>query len=94
MKLRTAGLAIALVFAGLVALGHAKDERPKPSEYLTEYLTFERVVYTGDTLWDVCQKYAGYEDIQTVIERARMDNGITNPGLIQPGTKIKIRVKK
>ncbi|WP_337742297.1 LysM peptidoglycan-binding domain-containing protein [Acidaminococcus intestini] len=83
-------IAIAAI-AGITIGGcFAKEEHVKPSEYLT----FERVVYTGDTLWSVCEKYAPYEDIQTIIQRVREDNGINDPGAIQPGTKIKIRVKK
>lgn len=44
-------------------------ERVKPEP--TDYLTFEHVVYTGDSLWSLCERYSGYEDIQTIIERVR-----------------------
>ena len=67
-----------------------EDEKPCPSDYLT----FEHVVYTGDSLWSLCERYGGYEDIQTIIERVREDNGIKEPGALQPGQKIKVRVKK
>ncbi len=67
-----------------------EEEKLRPSDYLT----FEHVVYTGDSLWSLCERYGGYEDIQTIIERVREDNGITNPGALQPGQKIKVRVKK
>ncbi|MFR4307939.1 LysM peptidoglycan-binding domain-containing protein [Acidaminococcus intestini] len=85
-------LLAAVIGVGLIALGTAWKERTRVEP--TDYLTFERVVYSDETLWDVCQKYAAYEDIQTIIQRVRDDNGIQNPGMIQPGTKIKIRVKK
>lgn len=85
-------LLAAVIGVGLIALGTAWKERTRVEP--TDYLTFERVVYSGETLWDVCQKYADYEDIQTIIQRVRDDNGIQNPGMIQPGAKIKIRVKK
>ncbi len=67
-------------------------ERVKPEP--TDYLTFEHVVYTGDSLWSLCERYSGYEDLQTIIMRVREDNGICNPGALQPGQKIKVRVRK
>lgn len=87
-----AALLAAVIGVGLIALGTAWKERTKVEP--TDYLTFERVVYSGETLWDVCQKYADYEDIQTIIQRVRDDNGIDNPGTLQPGQKIKVRVRK
>ncbi len=87
-----ATLLAALIGAGLIALGTAWKERTRVEP--TDYLAFERVVYSGETLWDVCQKYADYEDIQTIIQRVRDDNGIDNPGTLQPGQKIKVRVRK
>lgn len=85
-------LLAAVIGVGLIALGTAWKERTRVKP--TDYLTFERVVYSGETLWDVCQKYADYEDIQTIIQRVRDDNGIDNPGTLQPGQKIKVRVRK
>ena len=67
-----------------------EDEKPRPSDYLT----FEHVVYTGDSLWSLCERYSGYEDIQDIIQRVREDNGIKEPGTLQPGQKIKVRVRK
>lgn len=87
-----ATLLAAVIGVGLIALGTAWKERTRVEP--TDFLTFERVVYSGDTLWDVCQKYAAYEDIQTIIQRVRDDNGIDNPGTLQLGQKIKVRVRK
>lgn len=81
-----------VIGAGLIVLGTAWKERTRVEP--TDYLTFERTIYSGETLWDVCQKYGDYEDIQTIIQRVREDNGIKNPGVLQPGQKIKVRVKK
>ena len=91
-KAKAAIIATALITAGILTAGAIWRERIKPEP--TDYLTFERVVYSGETLWDVCQKYADYEDIQTIIQRVRDDNGIDNPGTLQPGQKIKVRVRK
>lgn len=85
-------LLAAVIGAGMIVLGTAWKERTRVEP--TDYLTFERVVYSGETLWDVCQKYANYEDIQTIIQRVRDDNGIDNPGTLQSGQKIKVRVRK
>ena len=94
MKTRTKAslIAAALIAAGVLTAGAIWGERTKPEP--TDYLTFEHVVYTGDSLWSLCERYSGYEDIQTIIMRVREENGIENPDMIQPGTKIKIRVKK
>ena len=89
---KAALIAAALIAAGVLTAGAIWGERTKPEP--TDYLTFERVVYSGDSLWSLCERYSGYEDIQTIIMRVREDNGIENPGALQPGQKIKVRVKK
>lgn len=89
---KAAIIATALITAGILTAGAIWGERTKPEP--TDYLTFEHVVYTGDSLWSLCERYGGYEDIQTIIERVREDNGIKEPGALQPGQKIKVRVKK
>ena len=91
-KAKAAIIATALITAGILTAGAIWRERIKPEP--TDYLTFERVVYSGDSLWSLCERYSGYEDIQTIIMRVREDNGIENPGAFQPGQKIKVRVKK
>lgn len=89
---KAAIIATALITAGILTAGAIWGERTKPEP--TDYLTFEHVVYTGDSLWSLCERYSGYEDLQTIIERVREDNGIKEPGALQPGQKIKVRVKK
>lgn len=91
-KAKAAIIATALITAGILTAGAIWRERIKPEP--TDYLTFERVVYSGDSLWSLCERYSGYEDIQTIIQRVRDDNGIDNPGTLQPGQKIKVRVRK
>ena len=91
-KAKAAIIATALITAGILTAGAIWRERIKPEP--TDYLTFERVVYSGDSLWSLCERYSGYEDIQTIIMRVREDNGIENPGALQPGQIIKVRVKK
>lgn len=91
-KAKAAIIATALITAGILTAGAIWRERIKPEP--TDYLTFEHVVHTGDSLWSLCERYSGYEDIQTIIMRVREDNGIKNPGALQPGQKIKVRVRK
>ena len=91
-KAKAAIIATALITAGILTAGAIWRERIKPEP--TDYLTFEHVVHSGDSLWSLCERYGGYEDLQTIIERVREDNGINNPGSLQPGQKIKVRVRK
>ena len=91
-KAKAAIIATALITAGILTAGAIWRERIKPEP--TDYLTFERVVYSGDSLWSLCERYGDYEDIQTIIMRVREENGIDNPGSLQPGQKIKVRVRK
>ena len=89
---KAAIIATTLITAAVLTAGAIWGERIKPEP--TDYLTFEHVVYSGDSLWSLCERYGGYEDIQTIIERVREDNGIKEPGALQPGQKIKVRVRK
>ncbi len=89
---KAAIIATALITAGILTAGAIWGERTKPEP--TDYLTFEHVIHTGDSLWSLCERYSGYEDIQDIIQRVRADNGIKEPGALQPGQKIKVRVKK
>ena len=91
-RIKASIIATALITAGILTAGAIWRERTKPEP--TDYLTFEHVVYTGDSLWSLCERYSGYEDIQTIIMRVREDNGVENPGTLQPGQKIKVRVRK
>lgn len=77
-RIKVAIIATALITAGILTAGAIWRERVKPEP--TDYLTFEHVVYTGDSLWSLCERYSGYEDIQTIIERVREDNGIKIQG--------------
>lgn len=92
IRKKAAIIATALITAGVLTAGAIWRERIKPEP--TDYLTFERIVYSGDSLWSLCERYGGYEDIQDIIQRVREDNGIKEPGALQPGQRIKVRVRK
>lgn len=92
-RAKATGTIFGLLLAGTVAFGHwwAAQTEVRP----TEYITYKRVIYQGDTLWDVVgNTNQGREDLQELLYRVQMDNGITDPGRLQPGTEIKIRIKK
>lgn len=91
-RVKAALIAAVLIATGVLTAGAIWGEKTKPRP--SEYLTFEHTVHTGDSLWSLCERYGGYEDIQDIIQRVREDNGIKEPGALQPGQKIKVRVRK
>ena len=70
--------------------GQAVQERRNP-----QYTMVSRRVMAGETLWEICSKVnQGREDVWEVIDRVRLDNNIKDPGALEPGQVITIRVKK
>lgn len=91
MKTHDKLAAVVLVLAGLTLLSHGVSavEREK-----APYETYSRVVLPGQSLWDICARIDSSEDIRTIIDRCRVDNDITDPGALQPGKVLQIRVKR
>jgi len=92
-RAKATGTIFGLLLAGTVAFGHwwAAQTEVRP----TEYITYKRVVYQGDTLWDIVgDTNRGREDLQALIYRVRQDNGIKDAGTIQPGQELTIRIRK
>ena len=90
-------LAVVTVLATLggIALVGALNRTVKEYRQPTPYKTVARRVMPGDTLWDICLKASkGQEDVRDVVDRARLDNDITDPGTLQIGQVITIRVKE
>lgn len=49
----------------------------------------------GESVWDACAKVAsGKDDVREVVYNTLKENHIKNPGNVQPGTEIVIRVKE
>ena len=47
------------------------------------------------SVWDACAKVAsGKDDVREVVYNTLKENHISNPGNVQPGTEIVIRVKE
>ena len=48
----------------------------------------------GESVWDVCAKVASSrDDVREVVYNTLKENHISNPGSVQPGTELIIRVK-
>ena len=48
----------------------------------------------GDTIWSLCAKVASDEDcMEELVYRTMKENRISDPGALQPGTLVIIRVK-
>lgn len=83
--------AVVLVLTGMTLLSHGVDAVEQERR---PYETVSRVVQPGQSLWDICSKLDSSEDIRAIIDRARVDNDVTDPGALQPGKVLMIRVKK
>ena len=55
---------------------------------------YRKEIAAGDTLWDVCAKVASNKDnLQELVYNTMKENHISDPGSLQPGEEIIIRVK-
>lgn len=55
---------------------------------------YRKEIAAGDTLWDVCAKVASDKDnLQELVYSTMKENHISDPGSLQPGEEIIIRVK-
>lgn len=49
----------------------------------------------GESVWDACAKIASSkDDVREVVYNTMKENHISNPGSVQPGTELVIRVKE
>lgn len=49
----------------------------------------------GENVWDACAKVASSkDDVREVVYNTMKENHISNPGNVQPGTELVIRVKE
>lgn len=60
----------------------------------TELIEYHKTIEQGDTLWGIVAKIAtNKEDMSRLTWQVMHDNKITDPGNLQPGTELVIRVK-
>ena len=61
----------------------------------TQLVEYRKTVEAGDTLWGIVGQVAtNREDISRLTWQVAQDNKIADPGNLQPGTELVIRVKK
>jgi hypothetical protein len=74
--------------AAIVAGAWAYEPPAELIEYRTE-------AEAGDTIWSLCAKVSSDEDcMEELVYRTMKENRISDPGELQPGTVIVIRVKE
>lgn len=88
------GAAIVIALSAITIAAHtvqAVNEKMEPPQYES----YSRVVMQGQTLWSICERIPkGRDTMQDLVERARVDNDIKDPGKLMPGKVLLIRVKK
>lgn len=92
MKLNNVCAAAVIIMGALTMAchaGQAVQERRIP-----QYTMVSRRVMAGETLWEICSKLNSSEDIRAIINRARVDNDVDDPGAMQPGKVLMIRYKR
>lgn len=81
-------LCVALA-AGAIGYGYYRDATE------TSLVEYHRTIEAGDTLWGVVGQVATDKvDMCKLTWQVMQDNHITDPGHLQPGTVIVIRVKE
>lgn len=56
---------------------------------------YKVTIRDGESVWDACTKVASSkDDVREVVYTALKENRINDPGNVQPGTEIVIRVKE
>lgn len=56
---------------------------------------YKVTVARGESVWDACAKVASSkDDVREVVYNTMKENHISNPGNVQPGTELVIRVKE
>ncbi len=68
-------------------------------DYLTagpnELIEYRKEVAEGDTLWNICSEIAtDKEDLSRLVWQAQKDNHIEDPGQLQPGRIVIVRVRE
>jgi hypothetical protein len=68
--------------------GYAVQPEPPAISYAVN-------ISKGETLWDVCDRVSGgRENLQELVWRTAKENNIKDPGTLQPGQEIVVKVKE
>lgn len=77
-----------LLMATALLAGSAAEPEP-------QLISHKVTLRNGESVWDACAKVASSkDDVREVVYNALKENHIKNPGDVQPGTEIVIRVKE
>lgn len=84
------GAILCIAFAaGAIGYGYYRDATE------TSLVEYHETVSEGDTLWGIVGKVAtNKDDMGKLMWQVMQDNRISDPGHLQPGTVIVIRVKE
>lgn len=60
-----------------------------------ELIEYRKEIAEGDTLWNICSEIAtDKDDLRKLVWQAMRDNHITDPGQLQPGRVVIVRVRE
>lgn len=60
-----------------------------------QLISYAVTANNGDTLWDICSRIATEkDDVREIVYRAKQENNIKDPGTLQPGQEIIVRVER
>ena len=77
-----------LLMATALLAGYTAEPEP-------QLISYKVTLRNGESVWDACAKVASSrDDVREVVYNALKENHIKNPGNVQPGTEIVIRVKE
>lgn len=79
-----------IAFTTIVLLAGYAVQPPEPP-----LVPYKVTIRNGESVWDACAKVASSkDDVREVVYNTMKENHISNPGNVQPGTEIVIRVKE
>ena len=77
-----------LLMATALLAGYAAEPEP-------QLISYKVTLRSGESGWDACAKVASSkDDVREVVYNTLKENRIKNPGNVQPGTELVIRVKE
>lgn len=90
---RSSGEAVMLKFlTAFITIVFIAGYAVQPPEKTVPYKV---TLQNGESVWDACAKVASSkDDVREVVYNTLKENHINNPGNVQPGTEIVIRVKE
>lgn len=78
-----------IAFTAIVLLAGYAVQPPEKT------MPYKVALRSGESVWDACAKIASSkDDVREVVYNTLKENHIKNPGDVQPGTELVIRVKE